>query len=71
MSVDMDFGGNSVWGQFLDSNGNVNQRVYDQFFEAVSRADSLDDLLAAFPYKTLKAEDPISKYYDYYGLGEE
>lgn len=68
MAPDMAFGGDSLWGQFIDKNGNTNQRVYDQFINAIGRAHSVDDLLAAFPYKVLKAEDPISKYYEYYGV---
>lgn len=69
MSPDMKFGGNSVWGQFIDASGNVNQRVYDQFMERIDSARTLEDLIDAFPYKTMQAVDPIDKYFDYYGVG--
>lgn len=68
MAAGMAFGGDSLWGQFIDKNGNTNQRVYVQFVDAIGRAQTVDDLLAAFPYKVLKAEDPISTYYEYYGV---
>ena len=68
MSPSMNFGGNSVWGQFIDASGNGNKRVYDQFVESVATATSLDMLVGAFPYKALKATDPIDKYYEFYGL---
>lgn len=68
MSTDMAFGGDSVWGQFLDKFGQTNQRTYRQFVVSVQAARSLDELLAAFPYQVLKAEDPIVKYYRYYGI---
>lgn len=71
MSVDMSFNGDSLWGQFIDRNGNTNTRVYDQFMSAIKEADTLDDLLKAFPFKVLQANDPIATYYEYYGLGKE
>lgn len=68
MSADMKFAGNSVWGQFVDAFGNVNRRVYDQFIGSVDVATNLGELIAAFPYKTLQALDPIDKYYNYYKI---
>ncbi len=68
MSPEMHFGGDSVWGQFIDKNGQTNVRNYNQFIEAVEAATTLDELVAAFPLKTLKAVDPIQMYYDYYGI---
>lgn len=68
MSHNMKFGGNSVWGQFIDSSGNVNQRVYDQFIERLATVKTLGELIDAFPYKTMQAVDPIDKYFEFYGL---
>jgi hypothetical protein len=67
MSPDMKLTGNSVWGQFIDASGHTNERVYSQFLDGVKDATSIDELLAAFPYPTLKAVDPIEKYYEFYG----
>lgn len=67
MSTEMNFGGNSVWGQFIDATGNGNRHIYDQFIQSVAKAVSLDMLVESFPYKTLLAVDPIGTYYEYYG----
>jgi hypothetical protein len=71
MSPDMKMTGNSVWGQFIDASGNGNKRVYDQFIAAVEKATTVEELLDAFPYKTMLSEDSIDKYYDFYGLADE
>lgn len=71
MSPDMKLGGNSVWGQFIDASGHTNQRVYDQFMAALRKATTLDELMSAFPFPTLKAVDPIDKYYDYYEIAKD
>lgn len=68
MSPEMKLTGNSVWGQFVDASGNLNRRVYDQFVASVRNAQDLDELMSAFPYRTVMAVDPIEKYYKYYGL---
>lgn len=68
MSPDMKFTGNSVWGQFMDANGNTNVRVYGGFIDAVASAVDLDELVGAFTYETMLASDPISMYYDFYGI---
>jgi len=69
MKRGMKLTGNSVWGQFMDANGNTNWRVYNGFVEAVAVAADLDELVDAFPYKTMLASDPISTYYEHYGVG--
>jgi hypothetical protein len=66
MSPDMKLAGNSVWGQFIDASGHTNQRVYDQFVAALETATTKEELIAAFPLKTLMAVDPIDKYFDHY-----
>ncbi len=68
MSPDMKFTGNSIWGQFLDASGNVNQRIYEQFMNSVEAAETVEDLVDAFPYRTQMALDPIDMYYEYYGM---
>ncbi len=68
MSPDMSFAGDSLWGQFVSKTGNINRVVYDKFVDTVGKAETVEDLLAAFPYQVMKAEDPIDKYYEYYGV---
>lgn len=68
MSPAMFFAGDSVWGQFIDRNGNVNTRVYTQFLESLSTAQNTTDLVNAFPFKVRLVEDPIEKYYKYYNV---
>lgn len=70
MSSDMNFGGDSVWGQFIDRNGNVNLRVYDQFLQSLSNAQNTNDLVNSFPFRVLRIEDPIEKYYDFYDVSQ-
>jgi len=71
MSPDMKMTGNSVWGQFTNASGNINKRVYDQFIAAIEKATTVEELLDAFPYKTMLSEDSIDKYYDFYGINGE
>ncbi len=68
MSSDMKFGGNSLWGQFMDFRGNANQRVCDMFFQALRDAKTLEELLAAFPYPVRISNDDIEKYYGFYSI---
>lgn len=68
MVLDMNFAGDSVWGQFIDRNGNTNERVYHQFVQALDTAQTTDDLLGAFPFRVLRVSDPIEKYYRFYGV---
>lgn len=68
MSKDMKFGGNSLWGQFINFKGHTNDRVYEAFLEALESAETLEDLLDAFPYPVRLSEDDIQGYYDFYGV---
>jgi hypothetical protein len=70
MDPDMFFAGDSLWGQFIDRNGNGNQRVYSQFLQRLKTAKTQEDMLAAFPFKVLRVQDPIEKYYRFYHIGE-
>lgn len=61
----MSFNGNSVWGQFIDRRGGVRQHVYDQFVANVDRAQSLDDLVEAFPNVPYQPKVPITVFYNW------
>lgn len=68
-STDMFFGGDSVWGQFVDKSGNVNQRVYDKFLNSLETAETTEQLVDAIPYKVLRREGPIGEWYKMYDIG--
>jgi hypothetical protein len=68
MSENMRFADVSLWGQFIDRYGNLNERVYSKFINDVEAAQTTKDLVNAFPYKVLMVKDPIKKYYDFYRL---
>lgn len=50
----MAFSGNSVWGQFMDKHGWVNQERYDQLVSGVDVATTLVELFEAIPLKPLQ-----------------
>jgi hypothetical protein len=45
---DMSFGGDSLWGQFLNRHGGIHQDRYDHFLTSLNKAGSWTDLLSAF-----------------------
>lgn len=68
MHPDMSFGLNYVWGQFIDRNGNTNERAASQFLEGVLAAETPADMIDAFPLRAKMVHDPIQLYYDYYDV---
>lgn len=60
--------GNSLWGQFVNSAGKVNQRAYNSFINALQKSRTVDALMEAFPYKVLFTNDEIGKYYEFYNI---
>jgi RimJ/RimL family protein N-acetyltransferase len=68
MAPDMDFEGDSVWGQFIDKYGQTNTRIYDTFIDNLAEVKTIRELIEAFPYKLMRAEDPIALYYAFYGV---
>ena len=61
----MSFGGDSLWGQFVDRRGGVREGVYREFRERIEEAESLGDLVDAFPYKPLRAMALIAVFYEW------
>ena len=56
----------SLWGQFLQRNGRVREKVADSFLSACQKQRTLDDLLACFPFHVLATSCPITVFYEYY-----
>lgn len=59
---EMFFGGESLWGQFLDRDGQVKHALYRNFIASITSAQTVDQLMQAFPYRVLFSEDSITKY---------
>lgn len=57
------FSGDSVWGQFLNRNGGVRAETYATFLENVHSAETIEDLLNAFPNFTWQPRAPIDVFY--------
>lgn len=68
MSSDMFLRGDSTWGQLIDRNGFTNQKVYSAFTKGIESAQSVDDLIEAFPRKVSRVEDDIDTYYKFYDV---
>lgn len=45
----LSFGGDSLWGQFLNRLGGINPARFDQFLDSIYQAGSVADLVNAFP----------------------
>lgn len=60
--------GNAVWGQFVDSMGGPNRKLCEEFFSNVEKAETVGDLIDAFPYPTLQPHDNIQNFYEFLGI---
>jgi len=58
--------GDSLWGQFLNRDGEIHNRLRRIFTNKVYAANTTKDLLQAFPAPVLFTNDDIRKYYEYY-----
>lgn len=64
---DFSYAGDSLWGQFMDKNGNASPARLERFAKALGIATA-DTILDAFPFKTLFTNDNIGKYYEHYRI---
>lgn len=60
----------SVWGQFLQSDWQVNEDTARTFEARVAelRSAAESEIVAAFPYRELSVVGPISPFYEMYGV---
>ena len=60
----------SCWGQFLQSDWQVNEETAAIFLERVTALHSMGtaELTACFPRPTLSVEAPLSDFLDFYGI---
>jgi hypothetical protein len=61
----MAFGGDSLWGQFIDRRGGVRDWVYRAFAARMAGATGLAELAEAFPYPLYRVRAPITVFYDW------
>jgi hypothetical protein len=64
----LSFKGASLWGQFLNSEGGVNQDRYGRFLNNLEEAKNLDDLVKAFPVPVRLFRGPIEIFFEEYGI---
>lgn len=65
---DLSFKGDSLWGQFINSEGEINEERSGTFLNKVQEAKNLDELVAAFPVKVSYLRGPIEIFFREYGL---
>lgn len=65
---DLSFKGDSIWGQFINSEGEINQERSGSFLNKVQEAKNLDELVAAFPVKVSYFRGPIEIFFKEYGI---
>jgi hypothetical protein len=58
----------SLWGQFLDKNGNTKPDAAAEFLGRIEHIASLDELDQCFRLPLLKVEAPVQEFYDFYGV---
>jgi hypothetical protein len=57
-----------LWGQFVDRDGEIKERMTRSFLERLERQSSVDGLDACFPFQVLRLEAPVKEFYDFYGI---
>jgi len=62
------FKSTALWGQFLDSSGNVKRDLVHRFEENIKKAKNLKDLKESFPLKLLEVSAPIKYLFKFYGI---
>ncbi|QBD76735.1 hypothetical protein EPA93_12255 [Ktedonosporobacter rubrisoli] len=66
VSVDEEFQFLSLWGQFLQRDGQVRSALAQKFLAACCRELTLEGLLNCFPYRVLAPTCAISAFYEFY-----
>ena len=57
-----------IWGQFLNSDGEVNEEIKCSFLYKVDNANSTEELLECFEFKILFAKTAIENFYSHLAL---
>lgn len=62
------FRSSAIWGQFLDSAGEIKTDLTHKFLKDVHHAKTLVELKTSFPFKLLEPKTEINNFYKFYGL---
>jgi hypothetical protein len=57
-----------IWGQFLNSEGEVNEEMKRTFLLKVNNAKSIDQLLQCFEFKILFPKTEIENFYRHFTI---
>jgi hypothetical protein len=57
-----------IWGQFINSERQLNQQLASEFEQKFMQANSEEELLQSFPFRILSTKSPIEYFYEFYGL---
>jgi len=57
--------GNAIWGQFLQSNGELNESRANEFLQKVETARTKEDLFRAFPIKFYETIGDVKEFYEF------
>jgi hypothetical protein len=58
----------TLWGQFLDSFGELKEDLVAKFENCIEGKQSIEDLATCFPLKVLETKANISYFYKFYGI---
>lgn len=64
----LSFGGDSLWGQFVTSDGGYHGERYQEFLTKLKEADDLSSMVDAFPMQVLFLQAPVKDFYEYYSV---
>lgn len=57
-----------LWGQLLDSNGGIRQKVRNWILDKARKAQSIQEIMEAFPHRVLRVRCGIKEFYEFYGI---
>lgn len=61
----------ALWGQFLDREKRVKLAMAGEFLERIGRAQTMEELAAAFPQRVYSAACGIAEFYDFYRIDRD
>ncbi len=62
------FRSTALWGQFLDSAGNLRRDLAEKFRQCLRDTRTTEQLVSCFPYPLLELEADIEDFYQWYGI---
>lgn len=64
----LSFGGDSLWGQFVTSDGGYHAGRYAEFLSKLEHAYDIESMVAAFPLPVLFLQARLTDFFDYYHI---